>query len=81
MVAGADAEIGGLEVVQPETARRLISIFGISFRIMIGLCVLEAERPKLGDPAHEGVGLQPGRDGRVRCSAWLGDLDIMEITS
>ena len=32
-----------------------------------------AERPKLSDPAHEGVRLQTGRDGRVRCSAWLGD--------
>jgi hypothetical protein len=30
------------------------------------------ERPKLSDPAHEGVRLQPRRDGRVRCSAWLG---------
>ena len=28
------------------------------------------ERPKLSDPALEGVRLQPGRDGRVRCSAW-----------
>src|SRR5712692_5092044 len=28
-------------------------------------------RPKPSDPAHESVGLQPGRDGRVRCSAWL----------
>ena len=27
---------------------------------------------KLSDPAHEGVRLQPERDGRVRCSAWLG---------
>ncbi|MEK7296104.1 MAG: hypothetical protein AAB018_06180 [Actinomycetota bacterium] len=27
---------------------------------------------KLSDPAHEGARLQPGRDGRVRCSAWLG---------
>src|SRR6266700_1957476 len=26
---------------------------------------------KLSDPAHEGVRLQPGRDGRVRCSEWL----------
>src|SRR5207247_7671812 len=32
----------------------------------------DAERPKLSDRAHEGVGLQPGRDGGVRCSAWLG---------
>src|SRR5882762_4252018 len=31
-----------------------------------------AERQKLSDPAHEGARLQPGRDGRVRCSAWLG---------
>ena len=23
-------------------------------------------------PGHEGVRLQPGREGRVRCSAWLG---------
>jgi hypothetical protein len=30
------------------------------------------QRPKLSDPAHEGARLQPGRDGRVRCSAWLG---------
>jgi len=29
------------------------------------------QRPKLSDPAHEGVRLQPERDGRVRCSAWL----------
>ena len=28
-----------------------------------------AERPKLSDPAHEGVRLQPGRSCRVRCSA------------
>src|SRR6266545_1532770 len=35
-----------------------------------------AERPKLSDPAHEGVRLQPGRDGRVRCSAWLGRVVI-----
>jgi len=25
------------------------------------------QRPKLSDPAHEGVRLQPRRDGRVRC--------------
>ena len=31
-----------------------------------------AERPKLSDPAHGTRGLQPERDGRVRCSAWLG---------
>jgi hypothetical protein len=36
--------------------------------------VESAERPKLSDPAHEGVRLQPGRDGRVRCSAWLDSL-------
>lgn len=33
---------------------------------------LARERPKLSDPAHERVGLQPERDGRVRCSPWLG---------
>jgi len=27
---------------------------------------------KFSDPAHEMRGLQPRRDGRVRCSAWLG---------
>ena len=32
------------------------------------------ERPKLSDPAHDGRRFQTGRDGRVRCSAWLGDL-------
>ena len=31
-----------------------------------------AQRPKLSDPAYEGVRLQPRRDGRVRCSGWLG---------
>src|SRR5881396_3635397 len=31
---------------------------------------------KLSDPAHEGVRLQPGRDGRVRCSAWLGGVGL-----
>ena len=36
------------------------------------------QRPKLSDPAHEGVRLQPRRDGRVRChdglnAALLGD--------
>ena len=41
------------------------------------LCVVGCDRTcrrttQLSDPAHEGVGLQPGRDGRVRCSAWLG---------
>jgi len=33
-------------------------------------------RGELSDPAHEGVRLQPGRDGRVRCSAWLGVSDF-----
>ena len=28
--------------------------------------------PKLSDPARGTHGLQPGCDGRVRCSAWLG---------
>ncbi len=32
------------------------------------------QRPKLSDPAHEGARLQPGRDGRVRCSAWLNSI-------
>jgi len=31
----------------------------------------DAERPKLSDPAHEDVRLQPEREGQVRCSAWL----------
>ena len=35
------------------------------------------QRPKLSDPAHEGIRLQPGRDGRVRCSAWLGGGDFI----
>jgi hypothetical protein len=29
-----------------------------------------AARPKLSDPAHGTRGLQPERDGRIRCSAW-----------
>ena len=29
------------------------------------------QRPKLSDPAHGTPRLQPRRDGRVRCSAWL----------
>ena len=29
------------------------------------------QRPKLSDPAHGTPRLQPERDGRVRCSAWL----------
>src|SRR2546426_4353563 len=33
---------------------------------------LDAERPKLSDPAHRTHGLQPRRSRRVRCSAWLG---------
>jgi len=31
-----------------------------------------SKRPKLSDPAHGTRELQPERDGRVRCSAWLG---------
>lgn len=31
-----------------------------------------AERPMLSDSAREGPRLQPGRDGRVRGSAWSG---------
>ena len=31
-----------------------------------------AERPKLSDPAHGTLRLQPRRSRRVRCSAWLG---------
>ena len=34
--------------------------------------VLPPNDPKLSDPAREGARLQPEREGRVRCSAWLG---------
>jgi hypothetical protein len=37
----------------------------------------DAERPKLSDPARGRRGLQPERDGRVRCSAWLGGTALM----
>ena len=30
------------------------------------------QRYKLSDPAREGPRLQPEREGRVRCGAWLG---------
>ena len=33
---------------------------------------MHAERPKLSDPARGTRELQPERDGRVSCSAWLG---------
>jgi len=33
-----------------------------------------AERPKLSDAARGTRGWQPARDGRVRCSAWLGGM-------
>ena len=46
---------------------------GIQIRMPDFVGVSRVERPKLSDPAHEGVGLQPRADGRVRCSAWLGD--------
>ena len=39
------------------------------------------QRPKLNDPAHEGVRLQPGRDGRVRYSVWLCLDRCIEVTS
>src|SRR5207247_5005512 len=32
--------------------------------------------PKLSDPAHDELRLQPERDGRVRCSAWLGRIIV-----
>ena len=32
----------------------------------------DAQRPKLSDPAHGTLRLQPRRPRRVRCSAWLG---------
>src|SRR5947208_12550287 len=35
------------------------------------------QRPKLSDPAHETQELQPGRDGRVRCSARFGDPNLI----
>ncbi len=38
--------------------------------------VAAANDPKLSDPAHEQRGLEWGRDGRVRCSAWLGGMVI-----
>src|SRR5258705_216310 len=34
-----------------------------------------AELPKFSDPARERRGLQPERDGRVRCSALSGGVD------
>src|SRR5438128_9284047 len=36
-------------------------------------------RLKLSDPAHETRGLQPERNGRVRCSAWLGVSGLMGL--
>src|SRR5439155_19749403 len=38
----------------------------------ISSCVRGGLDTKLSDSAHEGVRLQPRRDGRVRCSACLG---------
>ena len=40
-----------------------------------------AYRPKLSDPAHECVRLQPRADGRVLCSAWLNQLGATNFTS
>jgi hypothetical protein len=37
------------------------------------------QRPKLSDPAHEERGLQPQRDGRVRCSTRLGIISVSFI--
>jgi hypothetical protein len=34
------------------------------------------QRPTLNDPAHEDARLQPQRDGRVRCSTWLGIISV-----
>src|SRR5437016_4496612 len=33
---------------------------------------VDTQRLKLSDPARDRGGLQPQRDGRVPCSAWLG---------
>jgi hypothetical protein len=64
----------------------LSAVAGYVLRVLFGMFPyvvfwgetrLSAERPKLSDPAHEGARLQPGRDGRVRCSAWLGDFVFM----
>ena len=40
--------------------------------------VRQNDRPKFSDPAHEGVGSQPGRDGRVRCHVGLKHAPIRE---
>ena len=37
--------------------------------------MVSAQRPKLSDPAMKDSPLQPTDDGRVRCSAWLGDVE------
>src|SRR5213594_690612 len=44
--------------------------------IALFMRVVSGQRPKLSDPAHEGVGLQLDGDGRVRC-AWLGGTVIL----
>lgn len=43
---------------------RAINVFFMAIHLV-------GQRPRLSDPAREGVRLQTERDGRVRCSAWL----------
>jgi hypothetical protein len=43
------------------------------------LVFLSIAKAKISDPAHEGVGLHPRRDGRPRCSGWFGDLNLVLV--
>ncbi len=50
--------------------------------LLLNLEIGPAERPKLSDPARGRHGLQPERDGRFRCSAWvLGEHPISRSRS
>ena len=50
--------------------RKEMKIFGEQRNCLLDI-FKPYQRPKLSDPARERVRLQPERDGRVRCSAWL----------
>jgi hypothetical protein len=73
---GGDADNTGDTMFTQEKHMAMVRPY-LAWRFSLTGVSLQPQRPKLSDPASGTRGLQPQRDGRVRCSAWLGVAGIV----
>ena len=66
----AEEQLVCIQITQAAAKKRIRDMVITVFR--------DAKRPKLSDPVRGRRGLQPERDGRVHCSAWLG-ITVLDI--